>query len=351
MTNRRSRVSRPSGAADAAQEPVAWGELYDQNVSAYRSLRQEVDFILEAALQDAGIKTHSVTSRVKTRESFLEKVDRKTYVDPFAETPDLVGARVVCLFLEDLPRLRALVEEWFEILEEDDKVETAAPETFGYMSHHFVCRLRQEHTGPRYDRIKDIRFELQCRTILQDAWANVSHYLAYKGESSVPDELRRDFHALSGLFYVADRHFQLFFGATKRSDESAVKEVDNSSTSDLPLDRPRLQALLHKLYPERKRSDAAAISEMVEELTQSGYVTVGQVQDLLESSRVAFEAYEADNPPGSLGDKTRNRKFADVGVARVSLAIVNTSYAEEKRGLRASRYAAYRHLLSGGGES
>ena len=49
-------------------------------------------------------------------------------------------------------------------------------------------------------------FEIQVRTIAQDAWDSVSHYLDYKN-NSIRDELKRDFYALSGLFYVADTHF------------------------------------------------------------------------------------------------------------------------------------------------
>lgn len=42
-----------------------------------------------------------------------------------------------------------------------------------------------------------------------NAWASISHYLGYKKESDIPAELRRDFNALSGLFYVADTHFAM----------------------------------------------------------------------------------------------------------------------------------------------
>ncbi|MBI4489516.1 MAG: hypothetical protein HY694_10565 [Deltaproteobacteria bacterium] len=54
-----------------------------------------------------------------------------------------------------------------------------------------------------------VPFEIQIRTIAQDAWASISHYLDYKKESDIPAQLRRDFYALSGLFYVADRHFAM----------------------------------------------------------------------------------------------------------------------------------------------
>jgi putative GTP pyrophosphokinase len=65
------------------------------------------------------------------------------------------------------------------------------------------------HSGPRYDPLKHLRFEVQVRTIVMDAGAAVSHHLDYKGGTSVPSELRKDFYALSGLFYVADQHFEV----------------------------------------------------------------------------------------------------------------------------------------------
>jgi putative GTP pyrophosphokinase len=300
------------------------------------------------ALTQAGIKTHSVTSRVKDRASFLEKVERKGYMDPFSESPDLVGARVVCLFIEDLPALKRLADQWFEILEEEDKVEESAPDTFGYMSHHYVCRLKQEHTGPRYDQIKNIRFELQCRTILQDAWANVSHYLAYKGESSIPDELRRDFYALSGLFYVADRHFQLFFSASQASDEAGLAEVQNSSAAskDLDLNRPRLKALLAEIYPDRRESGPASVSELVEELEGAGYDTVEKVRSLLETTKSVFEAYESQYPPGSSVNPDPTEKFLNVGAARISLYIKDPRVASDRNSTRVDIYERYHEMLA-----
>lgn len=35
----------------------------------------------------------------------------------------------------------------------------------------------------------------------------VASFLDYKKSSTIPKQLKRDFHALSGLFYVADTHF------------------------------------------------------------------------------------------------------------------------------------------------
>ncbi len=60
--------------------------------------------------------------------------------------------------------------------------------------------MKRDYKGPRYDTIVGMPFEIQVRTILMDAWANVSHYLAYKSDIDVPINLQRDFYALGGLF-------------------------------------------------------------------------------------------------------------------------------------------------------
>src|SRR5947208_10717429 len=90
--------------------------------------------------------------------------------------------------------------------------------------------MKSEYKGPRYDAISGMPFEVQVRTILMDAWANVSHYLDYKGEADVPKPLRRDFYALSGLFYVADSHFEMFFKSSKDSRKQMAKLASESQS-------------------------------------------------------------------------------------------------------------------------
>ena len=197
------------------------------NLPLYERLKEEVLFMLERELSSREIKTHTLSGRVKNSQSLLEKVERKRYDRPLEQAEDLVGCRVVCLFLSDLPRLREVVVDLFNVVDESDKIADGAVEAFGYMSVHFICTLKAEYSGPRYEGLGDFKFEIQCRTILMDAWANVSHYLSYKAEASIPEDLRKDFHALSGLFYVADRHFELFYGesiASRREADVAIAQ-------------------------------------------------------------------------------------------------------------------------------
>src|SRR5882724_7674996 len=118
--------------------------------------------------------------------------------------------------------------------------------SFGYFSVHFICKIRANYIGPRYDGLKDQNFEIQVRTISMDAWANISHYLDYKSDTDIPKDLKKDFFALSGLFYVADTHFEMFFKNKKEQAKKTKKELD--SNLDIAINLESLDAYLKKRF-------------------------------------------------------------------------------------------------------
>lgn len=203
----------------------------------------------------------------------------------------------------------------------DDKVASKLQDQFGYLSVHYVCKLRESYVGPRYDDIKGLRFEVQLRTIAMHAWATISHYLDYKSPQAIPTELRKDFHALSGLFYVADSHFELFFRSSqeaRKQAEQRIEEGGDLSKEEINLDT--FIAFLRQKYPGRQRSDATDVSELVEEIVGAGYTSLAQVDKDVDKAAKAFECYEAHFPPHD------GETYVDVGVVRSSLSIVNDRY-------------------------
>lgn len=178
---------------------------YNSRKGLFDQLIETAKFIISQEIQN--IKIHSFTNRIKGFDSFVDKIRRKGVKEPFQEIMDVVGLRIVCLFHSDVKNIGVIVKKNFEILEEDDKINSVDVNFFGYMSLHYKAKLKD--VRPDYKDIKDIPFEIQIRTIAQDAWASISHNLDYKKESEVPIHLKRDFNALSGLFYVADTHFEI----------------------------------------------------------------------------------------------------------------------------------------------
>ncbi|HYI80389.1 MAG TPA: hypothetical protein VEW67_05980 [Thermoleophilaceae bacterium] len=313
---------------------------YDVRLPLYQRLEEEAVFVLSAALESAGIKSHSVSSRVKTLSSLEDKSARKGYRNPLNEASDIVGTRIVTLFLSDLPQVREIVKDRFDVVASDDKIGDSDPSTFGYMSEHYVVRLGTTYQGARYDDIQDTPFEVQIRTILMDAWANVSHYLAYKGEASVPADLRKDFHALSGLFYVADQHFEMFFKGAMESRSNATANIEEGG-ADTEINLETLGVLLQKQYPDRKHAPRSSISEVVEEITECGYENLGAIAETLELADDLVKEYEREHPPGAAGDG----RYSDVGAVRKALAISDAKYARRKYHSD-TPFERYRRMLS-----
>jgi len=310
--------------ADHTSNPP-WTDDYLQREKQYARLAAEVEFGLEAITKSEGIKTHSITSRVKELQSLIEKCRQKEIDDPINGVDDLVGIRVVVLFLSDLPRLDEVIRKTFDIRESDDKIMGSDPSSFGYMSIHYIGILKDEHAGPRYDDLKEIRFEIQARTIGMDAWANVSHYLDYKGESSVPEELKKDFFALSGLFYVADQHFEIFAARAKESRERAGEELQSGAASSLEINLDTMEAFLVRRYPDRRHGDRSAVSDLVEELADIGFDTIGALESALDEVEPRFLKAEAEHPPIPPGVEVNPddppKLFIDVGAVRLALRI------------------------------
>lgn len=326
-------------------------EIFRGRQPLYERLKSEALFILQVGTKKHGIKTHSIVGRVKEVDSFAEKITRKNYGDPFVDMQDLVGCRVVCLFLSDLPKLRETIDEMFVIVDEENKIDANGHDTFGYMSVHYICKLRADHVGPRYEELQGLHFEIQARTILMDAWANVSHYLDYKGEVSIPENLRRDFHALSGLFFVADRHFELFYGESVDSRTKAAAAVERvasgarvtRSLDDVSVNLDTVMAYLVAQYPMRRRAEAGSVSEFVEEIARVGYKSIGQLDyELTRADRAAI-VYETKHGPYKSRTGFRDRKYNDVGFARQALAIADPDYATMK--YPSDTHGSYRRLM------
>src|SRR4051812_11594638 len=98
----------------------------------------EVVFMLEKRLESDGVLFHNISKRIKRKSSVLAKLERKQAQDLSAIT-DLAGVRVVCLFLSEIEKVGELIRKLFDVVSEDNKVESSEVSSFGYMSFHFVA--------------------------------------------------------------------------------------------------------------------------------------------------------------------------------------------------------------------
>jgi len=132
----------------------------------FEQLCTEVEYILKKKVSAAHIETSFLGSRAKTLNSFLEKLNRKNYTDPFNQLDDLAGVRVVCLYSSDISNVIDIIRNEFEIVQEIDKREELEANKFGYTGNHFIVRLGTNYSGARYDDLRALRCEIQVRTVV-----------------------------------------------------------------------------------------------------------------------------------------------------------------------------------------
>jgi putative GTP pyrophosphokinase len=311
------------------------GSEFAQKEPGYKRLLDESLFILEQGLVSARVKYHSIPTRIKRLDSLLAKAERRSEKgNPLDQITDIVGLRVVCLFLSDISRIGTVIRRHFEVITEDNKIEGSEVSSFGYMSVHFIAKMKKTYSGPRYDGLVEMPFEIQVRTIAMDAWATISHYLDYKSEIDVPTEMRRDFYALSGLFYVADTHFEMFFKERERGSVEIRAGLEAGKLGlDQELNLDTLRAYLAQRFTDRTHSPAEFVSKLVSELHSAGYKNLAQLDDAIENGYEGFLTYEKGHQP------VDGKRFADVGVVRILLSVNDAAYRAVRRDT--TDYSAY----------
>ena len=125
---------------------------------------------------------HTITSRLKSPRSLLEKMQRKglplTIPSMRENLHDIAGVRVVCNYLEDVSEIAEalLCQNDIRLIERKDYI--TCPKESGYRSLHLVVSV------PVFlsDRSSEVPVEVQIRTIAMDFWASLEHRLRYKNE-------------------------------------------------------------------------------------------------------------------------------------------------------------------------
>jgi len=221
---------------------------YEKYDDIRHNIVNDLKIHMEDLLKEIGNNTNPVVSgRIKNFASYYAKYLRLLKND--VQNPvitDLLGIRIICPFIEDLSVIEEIVKNNFTIMETERKGHYNFKE-FGYESTHFLIKIPKEiidkHGNPGTDLI-----EIQIRTILQDAWAEVEHEIVYKAEFSPFDEpMRRKLAAVNASLSLADIIFQeirsyqrKFSRELEKRRESFYNKIEES-TDDLLFEEDSLQ--------------------------------------------------------------------------------------------------------------
>ena len=224
---------------------------YDQQRKKYERFAREVEHQLRCILEEEGIVCNAITSRVKERDSLTQKIDVKSdKYKSLSEVTDIAGIRIITYYDSDVERAAKIVEREFCVDKENsiNKREALGPEKFGYCSVHYVVSMNEDRLKlPENRGYAGIKCEIQIRTVLQHAWAEIEHDLGYKSEIDIPKDIRRSFSRLAGLLEVADKEFQEirdFLETYREKVEAEISEKSDYGTPDCGLDAVVLEAVL-----------------------------------------------------------------------------------------------------------
>lgn len=243
-------------------------EEYRSQMPVFEKMQAEVMQQLEEALGRSGIIVTAITSRIKTEESLQGKLALKGHkYHSLADITDILGARVITFYTDDVDRIAAIAEQLFDIDWNNtvDKRKLHETDSFGYNSLHYICRL------PGYD----FRFELQLRTTLQHAWASINHDIGYKTGVEIPREYLRQINRLAGILEMADDEFSRIRTEITDYRRRVQTLVKNGKLDDVQLDGDTFTSYLQaKPFDALNRRIAAINQAEIQEVSLAVYLRV-----------------------------------------------------------------------------
>ncbi|WP_020676169.1 RelA/SpoT domain-containing protein [Geopsychrobacter electrodiphilus] len=183
---------------------------YEARRPAYEEALSDLYGDIRSLLEAHGY-TPTIKYRVKRFKNYfgkLKKICKGAKDDDAGLLTDVLGLRIICPFLEDLNIIEGLLAEHFPIVEMEKKREQHSFREFGYDSVHMLIKLKALSHEKPIPYTKNV-CEIQLRTTLQDAWAEVEHELVYKSDIDLPNEsIKRKLASLNATLTLSDLIFQ-----------------------------------------------------------------------------------------------------------------------------------------------
>lgn len=275
--------------------PVAEGWLRDYrlNFDAYRDAAKEVKKQLEDALAGRALGVQLIDVRAKEPDSAEEKIARKAYGRPATQMTDIIAARVVTLFDHTVTETVELLRKRFSVVERhtEDKTRGLRPREVGYRSTHLVIKPKVSGLEPVRRVLASLVVEVQVRSTIAHAWAEIEHTFRYKAGTGVPEAIQRRFDALAGTLELVDREFSAI--AEALVEHIAITKVRYQQGLDHDSELTALSLLSAVAYvladapplgPDGLHLEVEDAHRMAEVLRRVGVANVGEFEAALRSS-------------------------------------------------------------------
>ena len=238
---------------------------YREKLPLFEQLKTVVLEQLRRCLDEHNILVSGLEARIKTEKSLSGKLELKGYkYHALDDITDIVGARIVTYYSDEVDLISALVEKLFDIDWDNsvDKRKLLETDRFGYLSLHYVCRIPESlFKDPEMPELNQIRFELQMRSTLQHVWANMYHDMGYKSDVEIPVEYQRNMSRLAGMLELADEQFSRIRREINDYRRNVQSLVASGNFNEVPLNGDTFRSYLELKPFHRLAEKIAAINQ------------------------------------------------------------------------------------------
>ena len=186
---------------------ISQAREFQQAMMMYTCAIREVKTKLEVLNDELSIKNQRnpiemIKSRVKKPISIVEKLQRRnlpvSLESMMNKLDDVAGIRVICSFVDDIYAVANMLVSQDDITVIAIKDYIKNPKPNGYRSYHLIIEIPVFFSEEK----KNLRVEVQIRTIAMDFWASLDHQLKYKkslidDDGEISEELRKCAHVIA----------------------------------------------------------------------------------------------------------------------------------------------------------
>lgn len=237
---------------------------YHENQPIFERMQNLICNKIHTSLDENHILIAALESRIKTEKSLLGKLERKGYkYHSLYDITDILGIRIITFYNNEVDLISAHVEQLLDIDWENsiDKRKMLEIDRFGYLSLHYICRIPESiYKDPDMPELNQIRFELQIRSLLQHAWANLYHDMGYKNDIEIPVVYQRDMSRLAGLLEMADEQFSRIRKEINDYRRNVQSLVATGNFNEVPLNGDTFHSYLEMKTYLRLAEQIAGIS-------------------------------------------------------------------------------------------
>ena len=263
---------------------------YRANREKYENFRVTIEGLVKQAIKNSGIRYDNIYSRLKTEKSFRNKAGSASSEDPRmprfmdpAAIKDIVGVRVIGYSLREIDSMAEVIHDAFEVVREIDKSEELLKSGLvGYRSIHYVVKLPSELTSTSIYRVyAGLEAEIQIRTVLQHAWAEIEHE-QYKAAGDSPPDIRQGFANLAGALTVADEAFQGVIDRAAKIGERTKEAFDDGDWDEVAVTSEYLRKYASWKFARANEMTRAKCDHLVRLLISMGIVDIRKLHVVME---------------------------------------------------------------------